>query len=631
MSVSIEQALAIVRQAEQAQLSAPEDARWSLEPLRDHDDAGVRAQALSLLAILTASGRTESSLSQANQLLARAQETLSREVLRGESPGLDVAAWSSLDGAMVWSAARVAHARGYVAFRANDDRLALESLNFAASLYASRGESGSLLRARVLDTLGMLLTRRGDFEGAHGYFSLSVKLKLEDPARGDPSALALTYGNLGRLELLRERFRDAETWLRKDLALILSSAHSPSTEAHVRNQLALAIQGQGSMRHVDVKAELKLARELAPAGSVTAAYVLKNLVTLALDEAKTADAKRYLDELKTLVEQQRYPELEPWIELLEARVLLLESAHSSHDHAISLLERAWLSFVSRSMPQEACEVALVHAQALVKVGEPSRAVAVLNEAHALAEKHLFKQEQPLGRIDAMLKLVGSEGVVSVLQTRFRRMLGGLSEGWFSSEPAASSHARGPKRIEATVWVFDVRGVALSWDTLEPTALIEHLNRLISAAGEAVLAEHGVIAQLSAERVVACFSGKEHVSRAFEASIACAKRIASQRVERALLDEPPWSIAIAMCASWVIEGQIGFSAKVDHGLLGPAVARSVALVTHAPNDSLIVDAITLGLIESMTSCRESTTRLAVTGDIPTNGLAKAFSPFRPRAS
>lgn len=621
MTLSIDAAIDLLQQADLLMISAPSEALERLEIVVSRGPAPAVAQALAMMAMVTAAGRTESAMSRAKELLASAAATL-QQLAPAADLDRDLAPSSTPHGSSAMPIARYTHASGYLAFRSNDDSTALPSLNRAASLYLAIEGEGSLLRARVFDTLGMLLTRRGDLEGAHGYFSLSVKIKLADPDRTDLAALALTYGNLGRLELLRERFRDAEGWLRKDLKLVLASSHTPATEAHVRNQLALAIQGQGSMRHVDVKAELKRAHEIAPQGSVTAAYVLKNLTTLALDEGKVGDAKKRLAETHKLVEEHRFPELAPWLSFLDARLLLLDAAHASHDRALDLLAEAWTSFVARSMPQEACEVALIRAQALVKIGEPAKAVEVLDEARKLAETHLFRQEQPLARIEAMLKQIGSEGVVAVLQTRFRRMLGGLSEGWFSSSSSTSDSSHGPKRVEVVAWVCEVRGLASCWSTLGPAAVVEHLNRLLGAIGESVLAKQGVVGSLHGDRLVAHFSGKRAISRSFEAGLEAARRLDALKAERAHLDEPDLGISIGICSSWAIEGQIGFVGKIDHALVGPAVSTAFVLVSHAPAGTVALDAVSIAALEA--DGQQLASMTSASGEIAGVGHVTAFS-------
>ncbi len=101
----------------------------------------------------------------------------------------------------------------YVAYREARDAAALEHLNEAATLLADAPR----LRGRSFDVLGMLLSRQGDLDGAHDIFALSVELMRANLAGAEPHSLALTYGNLGRLELSLGQFAEAESWLRQKI------------------------------------------------------------------------------------------------------------------------------------------------------------------------------------------------------------------------------------------------------------------------------------------------------------------------------------------------------------------------------------------------------------------------------
>ncbi|MCS6900985.1 MAG: tetratricopeptide repeat protein, partial [Myxococcales bacterium] len=349
-------------EAERQLPNFPETALSLLQHATHHDDPEIRVRALALLALHEAAARSSEGLRQAHERIQQAEE---------------IGASTSL--ASGW----LAHARGYLAYREARDEDAIRSLHEAASLWSDQPR----LRARSFDVLGMLWGRRSDFDGAFDYFSLALHHKQ---GSDDPRALAITYGNLGRLALLTERYDEAERWFRQDLAQILAVTERPATVAHVRNQLALALAGQG--RHEEARSEIQKALEIAPAGTVVRAYLLKDLARMALDRGEIEEACVHKEAMRREVEAGSFAEGRPWLSLLEAEIAL---QYGAPEQAWPAYAVSWEGFLERQDPTSACEAALRWARALTERGEEKQAQQVLEDAVRVAEVHLFRQENPL--------------------------------------------------------------------------------------------------------------------------------------------------------------------------------------------------------------------------------------------
>jgi class 3 adenylate cyclase len=543
--------------------TAPAEAAAELEQLSRSDEPEVRVQALAVRAIHEASGRSDGALRRARELLFQAELTGCEDQL---------------------TRARLAHARGYVAFREASDAEALRHLNQAATLY----EGHDRPRARVFDVLGMLLTRRGDLDGAHDYFALSLALKQADPTSG-PEALALTCGNLGRLELTRERYAEAETWLWHDLGLV--EGDRPATRAHVHNQLALSLLGQGSGRYDLARAHLDQSLSLAPEGSVTRGYALLNLAQLEIRLRRGDEARTLAAEASRLARSRQYAELEPWLLYLDAQLATLDEGPTALDRALALHDEAYRAFEARTMPSEACEVALGWAALLLDAGRPAEAREVLEPARRLADLHLFRQENPLARLEALLARAGSDGPAEVLRARLRRMLGGVSEHWLLEQSSGEYHARRlhGERARVTVWTCDIRGFTEYCNrTSEPQRVVKMLNRFFARVGQAILDGGGCIDKYVGDSILAYFQGPDAPARAADTSIEAFRRVAELNEERAHLGEIALEMGIGLATGPVVEGNVGFAGKLEHTIIGTPVNAACRLVARAASHQTLLD-------------------------------------------
>lgn len=539
----------------------PETALSLLGEAARSDDPETRARALALLSLHEATARSGEGLRRAGELLAQARAAGASSALTRGS---------------------IAQSAGYVAYRESNDAEALRRLNEAAALLVEHPRQ----RARVFDTLGMLLGRRGDLDGAFDYFSLALEHKRSS---SEPRSLAITYGNLGRLALLAERFDEAERWLRLDLDMILAGAERPATVAHVHNQLALALAGQG--RRAEAHTELLYALERAPTRSIVRAYVLKDLARGALADGDLSAARRHLDEAAAEVEAGAFSEVEPWLRFLSAE---LAARRGERALAWSDYEAAWRGFVERQAPSQACEVALAWADALAMQAQPERAREVLAGACRLAEAHLFRQENPMARIESSLDAMGPEGAAAVLQGRIRRMLGGVSEHWLLERRSGAYHARRlqGERAPLTVWTCDLRGFTeFCARTDDPRRVVRTLNRFFARVGQALLDHGGCIDKYVGDSILAYFQGERAAERACDATVDAFQRLDELNAERAHLGEPTLVMGVGVATGPVVEGNVGFAGKLEHTIIGTPVNAACRLVGRASGGQTILDATT----------------------------------------
>jgi class 3 adenylate cyclase/Tfp pilus assembly protein PilF len=535
----------------------PETARSLLQQIAASPGPEVQARALALLALHDATARS-------GEGLRRARERLQEAETLGATSAL----------ARGW----LAHVGGYLAYREASDEEALRRLNQAAALWVEHPR----LRARTFDALGMLLGRRGDLDGAFDYFSLALQHKRSEP---DPRSLAVTHGNLGRLALIAGRHQEAERWYRLDLEHILAATERPATVAHVRSQIALALAGQGRLG--EARRELLDAIELAPPGSIVRAYALKDLARMELSGGAVEEARRRTAEVRREVEEAGFGEVIPWLRLLEGELAL----RGGEEGVWGAFEEAWQGFLGRQDPQGACEVAWRWADALQERGDRAGARGVLERAVRLAEEHLFRQQDPLARLEDALDGLGPEGSAAVLQGRIRRMLGGVSEHWLLERRSGAYHARRlqGERTWLTVWTCDLRGFTeFCARTEDPQRVVRMLNRFFARVGQALLERGGCIDKYVGDSILAYFHGEGAAERACKATHEAYRRLGSLNDERAHLGEPELLMGVGVATGWVVEGNVGFAGKLEHTIIGTPVNAACRLVARAAAGQTLLD-------------------------------------------
>ena len=537
--------------------TSPRQALQALQALAGEDTpVDVRAQAIALLAMHDARRASAGGLRAAEKKLTKATE---------------LAVSSSL------AQGRLAHARGYLAFKRGERDVAIEELNRAASLYGGLSHH----RARVFDTLGMLFSGKGDLGRARAYYLLSLRLKKELGRPSERHGIAVTCGNLGRLELAREEYFEAEHWFREDLELVLKGDTNPTHEAIVRNQLALALLGQGEGRAKDAEVELERALELVRKESSTHAFVLKDLARASIASGDLSRADDLLRQARTIATQRGYTEAALWIRFAEGQSAARRAKatdDSAASRAFRALDEALDGFTSLAMHRPICDVAIARAELQRSLGLGDDALeSLLNIALPCAERHLFGQIQPLARIESMIESISS---AHGWQIRVQRMIGSKVR----EDRMARLHG---VRHRVTVWTCDIRGFTSYCDkTGDPVLVVNTLNRFFSVIGQRIVDEGGSIDKYVGDNILAYFRDPQ---AAAQAALAALEIVDALNTEREHLDEPLLEIGIGLASGEVVEGNVGFAGKLEHTIIGTPVNVAFRLVGSAEPSEILLDA------------------------------------------
>ncbi len=170
------------------------------------------------------------------------------------------------------------HVRGFLFSKKgpNHYHLVFESLNKSLDyLQASDDQVARYYQARVSDTYAQVLQTIGFFNDALALFQDSLKIKM---AFKDEQSVALTHGNLGRLNFGIGNFKQAVKHLELDLKILEKSAGEESLKSKMMNQIASCLielqDFQGAIRYIDrsIQYAKKIGMEVEFFAQYTLAY-----------------------------------------------------------------------------------------------------------------------------------------------------------------------------------------------------------------------------------------------------------------------------------------------------------------------------------------------------------------------
>ncbi len=297
--------------------------------------------------------------------------------------------------------ARALHVAGLALGKLRRNREAVDSLVEARDLYRELGDGAGL--ARVQDTLASVQASLGQLEAAASLYAISLVRKV---LAGDRQGVALTLGNLGRLQLRAGRHADALECFDLDLELAREQGdRRGETRMHLDRGRALRAMG----RLEDAEAALREGIALAARCGLRDLefFGWKDLVLVHLRREELTAAERALGRARTLLRGGRgEPYLESVLRAAEAELLLARGDEAG----LALLARAVREFAEAELPDEEIPALLRLAEAQAERQRKVGAEACLRRAQRLARREGRARYLPVIR-EAFGRLALVQGAV----------------------------------------------------------------------------------------------------------------------------------------------------------------------------------------------------------------------------
>jgi class 3 adenylate cyclase len=278
-----------------------------------------------------------------------------------------------------------------------------------------------------------------------------------------------------------------------------------------------------------------------------------------------------------------YREVFLWVSVAEGEIASTQAERAGDDsymHAMSAFDQALAGFERMHMPREICDVALLKADLLERLGRKDEALGMLRDvALPLAERHLFAQVQPLSRIETRIGVLSPE---TIHEIRNRRMLGGISKERYNARLRGERH-------RLTVWTCDIRGFTrYCTETPDPLLVVDMLNRFFAALGAPILDHGGRIDKYVGDNILAYFRDP---STAAHMALWALWAMEQLNTEREHLAERRLEIGLGLSTGEVVEGNVGFAGKLEHTIIGTPVNTACRLVGEADPGQILIDGAT----------------------------------------
>jgi class 3 adenylate cyclase/DNA-binding response OmpR family regulator len=171
-----------------------------------------------------------------------------------------------------------------------------------------------------------------------------------------------------------------------------------------------------------------------------------------------------------------------------------------------------------------------------------------------------------------------------------------------TQPATVS--LGGSRQNVTVLFADVRGFSTFSSKTSPEILVELLNKYLTVAAEAVLAQEGTLDKFMGDAVMAFFnaplSQSDHPVRAVRA--AWALRNSVKRLHQSLPNEYRLNFGIGVGIGEAVVGNIGAAQVMNYTIIGDAVNKVKRLQENAKGGQVLISQETFHMVQSYIEAR-----------------------------
>jgi class 3 adenylate cyclase/Tfp pilus assembly protein PilF len=461
--------------------------------------------------------------------------------------------------------------RGSVAFHTSDFDRALSELRESLRLLG-KDHFGT---GRVLDTFGMVYSARDNFHAAEEFFRQAVALKQ---SCGDQAGVAVSYGNLGRLQLDWGYLEEAESSFQKDLE-IARNTHDQRGEAMMFNFLGRTALERGHRSAAAGKTSEARQRWSDAAGwldaSIRAAtgnwpttegYARKDRALLHIAEGRFDEAEAELTRAAAIFEPAEFHE---GIAHLNRTWGMVRRGQARFAEAKQKLRAALDHFARTRERSEQARTQWVIAQLSRAAGEPGplttrEYLSALDLAEDCRRAHLVRG------IDEELKLVNSEAYYARV---FRRVRGrGMPE-------ETDSLITGTMET-LSVLFLDFQGSTSYALETPPEVVMMTINQMMANVVAALRNHDARVTAFRGDGFMAIFRGQHHAKRAVASALDLCRLNDEYNEPRVILGLRPFAIRIGISTGEAVLGNVGTYDLMDFTAIGTTINLGARLETVA---------------------------------------------------
>jgi class 3 adenylate cyclase len=451
-------------------------------------------------------------------------------------------------------AAIAAHIRGSAKYHQGEVEAALVQFERALRVVPPK----HILRARILDSLGMHYAGVNNFTAAREFFAESLKRKEK---AGDANGIAFTHGSLGRLMLDWGYSKEARAHFLKDLELV--RGRDRMAEAQMYNFLGRCDLLEGRWHDAAGWLDESIARAGPLGVHWIDGFARKDRALVHLAVGELAPAAEQLERAAALLD---FPEGQAHA---NRALALLRRAQGRFAEAETLLHAALTHFEAAFEMAEAAQTVLEEARTLRARGAPATVVR-----HAL-ERALERAEQC--RRTRLVREAEAE-MRAADMNQFTLHAYRRARGVAVDEDAVSLFEGEPETV--TVFFMDLKNSTEFVTSHDPRWVLMALNQIFAEL-EAVLRRHQAsVNQYLGDGFMAYFRGSEHARRAVLTALEMTAVIREINRPRLLLELPQFEARMGMASGEVVLGYVGTFRKFDYTAIGATTNLAARLQAEA---------------------------------------------------
>ncbi len=471
------------------------------------------------------------------------------------------------------------HVRGFLFSKKgpNHYHMVFESLNKSLEyLHASGDPAAQYYQARVSDTYAQVLQNLGFYRDALALFQESLKIKR---AFKDDQSVALTLGNLGRLNFGIGNFKQAIKYLVLDLKILEKSPGEESLKSKMMNQIASCLielqDFQGAIKYID--RSIVHAKEAGPDAEFFAQYTLAYYY---LQTHEVVKSKRIISILRKLLTKEisadKKNTLQSRIDYLSGLMALFNGKPSEARKYFHKTEEAYINDFTNSITEKA-HFYYYQSQALDKSGyynessfQLRKAISLLDQTENTGLRKEYENTLKERHKDGWLlhtagRFIGQEQIEMILNETGKDGFRGRSS-------------------DIAILFSDIRDFTTLSEGIGANSLIELLNRYLSTMSKYIHIQGGIIDKYIGDAIMALYF-PHSVTKLSVAENACISALMmKQELIRFNRQQP--------AGRNKIQAGIGINyGNCISGMIGTPQKRSLSVIGDAVNIASRIEGLT----------------------------------------
>ncbi len=391
------------------------------------------------------------------------------------------------------------HVKGFLNFKKgpNHYHIVFESLNKSNDcLTLVNDNSARYYLARVSDTYAQVLQTIGFYKDALLLFQESLKIKKEFK---DEQSVALTLGNLGRLNFGIGNFKQAIKHLELDLKILDKSAGEESLKSKMMNQIASCLielqDFQGAIKYID-----RSIKHAKAAGKEVEFFAQYTLAYYYLQTHEVVKSKQIISTLRKLSGKEVNPEnkkqLQSRIDYLSGLMALFNGKSSVARTYFHKTEEVYIHDFVNSITEKA-HFYYYQSQALDKSGfynessfQLRKAISLLDQTENIRLRKEYENILKERHKDGWLlhtagRFIGQEQIEMILNETGKEGFQGKSS-------------------DLAIMFSDIRDFTKLSEGIDANSLIELLNRYLGTMSKYIHIQGGIIDKYIGDAIMALY-------------------------------------------------------------------------------------------------------------------------------